>query len=135
MRNIHDSCCRRYVTITKRKYLLCCMYTTCINIPLIVQYITRSILLARNVAFFSSLFLIQMEGPTPYRAGFIVTKTSTESSAQEELEVTVCFIFLFRENRFFFFLAFFTFCSTLCPTFFSTFFPTFSPFFSTFFFS
>ncbi|CAM9624390.1 unnamed protein product [Ascophyllum nodosum] len=27
-----------------------------------------------------------IEGPEPYRAGFVVTKTSTESSAQEELE-------------------------------------------------
>ena len=30
---------------------------------------------------------LQIEGPEPYRAGFVVTKTSTESSAQEELEV------------------------------------------------
>lgn len=29
----------------------------------------------------------KVEGPQPYRAGFIVTKTNTESSAQEEVEV------------------------------------------------
>lgn len=33
----------------------------------------------------------QVDGPRPYRAGFIVTRTMTKSSAQEAIEVTVPF--------------------------------------------
>lgn len=40
-----------------------------------------------SICVFALIVWLQIDGPEPYRAGFVVTKTSTDSSAQEELEV------------------------------------------------